>query len=107
MDSKPTAARLSFGRKRHEPLHLMVKRMIREQAAAYAMEQGFETPAEADDFDVDDDFDIKTPYEHDFDTQPSDTAVENDPVAKKVLEKANSNEGDQNVEQEGNSEESN
>lgn len=47
----------------------MISDRERELSAA-----GFETPEEADDFDVDDDFDPSSPYEHDFDP-PADLSA--------------------------------
>lgn len=47
----------------------MISDRERELSAA-----GFETPEEADDFDVDDDFDPSSPYEHNFDP-PADPAA--------------------------------
>lgn len=44
--------------------------VMREQIARYHRELAaadLETPEEADDFDVDDDYDPTSPYEHDFD----------------------------------------
>lgn len=44
--------------------------VMRAQMAQYHADlakQGYETPEEADDFDVDDDFDPSSPYEHNFD----------------------------------------
>lgn len=40
--------------------------LLRKEAEA----AGVETPEEADDFDVDEDLDIQSPYEHDFDNVP-------------------------------------
>lgn len=44
----------------------VMKDMIRREREALERE-GFETPEEADDFDVDDDLDPTSPYEHSFD----------------------------------------
>lgn len=44
----------------------VMRKMIADHQRELA-EAGFETPEEADDFDVDDDFDPTSPYEHDFD----------------------------------------
>lgn len=45
-----------------------VRELVRSERLRQEVEaQGFETFEEADDFDVDDDFDPSTPYENDFD----------------------------------------
>jgi len=44
----------------------VMKDMIRREREALERE-GYETPEEADDFDVDDDLDPSSPYEHSFD----------------------------------------
>jgi hypothetical protein len=83
MDSTPNRIALGLGQAKQEPLHLMVKRMIRENANAIAMEQGSETFEEANDFDIDDDINIETVYERNFDTQVPDY------VMKKHIEDLN------------------
>lgn len=56
------------GYQRTVPLHLQIREMVRSEALRMAAEAaGAETFEEADDFDVDDDFDPTTPYENDFD----------------------------------------
>lgn len=42
---------------------------------------GLETPEEADDFDVDEDPEPQSPYEHDFDNLPVADLVQSPPVA--------------------------
>lgn len=50
------------------PLHLQIREMVRSaRLAEEAAAAGMETFEEADDFDVDDDFDPSTPWENDFD----------------------------------------
>jgi len=57
-----------------DPVHEVIARMVmRGVAEQIARERGedFESPEEADDFEVGDDFDPEAPYEHDFEpTQP-------------------------------------
>lgn len=59
--------------------------IMRDMIARERMElenAGFETPEEADDFDVDDDFDPSSPYEHNFDPPaPSEVPPVASPVA--------------------------
>lgn len=91
-DPKPTHVKLGITPKRPESLDAMVKRMILQQTTYYAMENGYETPEEADDFDCDDDFDPKTPYESYFDPKVPDEVIKQDVVAKKLLKKGDKNE---------------
>lgn len=92
MDSTPNRIKLGIGTKKQEPLHLMVKRMVRENANALAMEQGDESFEEANDFDIDGDLTIETPYESNFDTQVPDTVLKKhiDELNKRYVE-ANKN----------------
>lgn len=76
MDSKPSRIALGLGEQKCEPLHVMVKRMIRDNANAIAMEQGDETFEEANDFDVDDDYPVETLYERHMDTQVPDEVMQ-------------------------------
>lgn len=65
----PTPMAIPIGFKRPETLAEQIKRMVRsERLAQEAEAQGYETWEEADDFDVDDDFDPSSPYEQHFDT---------------------------------------
>lgn len=64
-DSTPVAIPAGF--KRPETMEEIVKRMVRTQISREAAEKGEETFEEADDFEVDDDFDPSTPYEVLFD----------------------------------------
>lgn len=50
----------------------VMRKMISDHQKALES-AGYETPEEADDFDVDDDFDPSSPYEHSFDP-PADPA---------------------------------
>jgi len=57
-----------LGYKRQDPLAIRIREMIiGEKLRQAAIDAGMETFEEADDFDVDDDFDPSTPYENDFD----------------------------------------
>lgn len=48
-----------------------VRRMVRQEFSQAAREQGMESFEEADDFDVGDDFDPRSPYEEFFDPPPA------------------------------------
>lgn len=64
----PTPMAIPIGFKRPETLAEQVRRLVRsEQLSSYARSQGMESFEEAEDFDVDDDFDPRTPYELEFD----------------------------------------
>jgi len=57
-----------------------IKALVRsERLAQEAAAAGFETPEEADDFDVGDDYDPTSPYEHNFDP-PAPPEVPSPPV---------------------------
>lgn len=57
-----------LGYKRTPSLHDQVRELIRsERLATIAREQGYETLEEGDDFDVQDDYDPRSPWEHNFD----------------------------------------
>jgi len=57
------------GYKRHKTIAETMREMIRT-ASEEAKMAGAETEEEANDFDVDEDWDPTTPYEHDFDPDP-------------------------------------
>lgn len=64
----PTPIAPPIGYQRQVPLHLQIREMVRSEALRQAAEAaGAETFEEADDFEVDDDYDPTTPYENDFD----------------------------------------
>lgn len=53
-----------------EPLHVQIRRMVlSERMAQEADAAGMDTPEEADDFDVDDDYDPSSPWEEVFEPQ--------------------------------------
>lgn len=58
---------LPTGFKRPETLAEQVQRLVRTSVSAYAEANGQETFEESEDFDVDDDFDFRTPFEEEFD----------------------------------------
>lgn len=61
------------------PLYEQMRDMIRRELSQAAQDQGLETAEEADDFDVDDDYDPQSPFEHDFEPTapwPAPAAVE-------------------------------
>lgn len=63
----PNPVEVPIGAKRPETLAEQVQRLVRTSVSAYAQAQGEETWEEAEDFDVEDDFDPSTPYETFFD----------------------------------------
>lgn len=64
----PTPMAIPVGYKQPETLADQIRRMVRSERLAQEVEAaGFETWEEADDFDVDDDFDPTSPYEQNFD----------------------------------------
>lgn len=54
---------LPVGARRPESLVEQIKRMVRHELSQAGAAQGFETFEEADDFDVGDDYDPKSPWE--------------------------------------------
>jgi hypothetical protein len=65
-DPTPVAIPVT-GVKKPLPLAEQVARLVRSETWNRALADGAETFAEADDFDVEDDFDPRTPYETEFD----------------------------------------
>lgn len=63
----PNPMEIPAGMKRPETLAEQVQRLVRHSISAHAELHGMETFEEADDFDIDEDFDPSTPYEVDFD----------------------------------------
>lgn len=65
----PTPVSLPAGFKEPESLEVMIRRLIRsEEWAAAVNQEGFETFEESEDFDIDDDmWDPQSPYEEVFD----------------------------------------
>jgi hypothetical protein len=63
----PRPLRLPAGFKKPETLAEQVQRLVRTHISREAAESGHETFEESEDFDVDDDPDISTPYETFFD----------------------------------------
>lgn len=64
-DPRPMAPPVGF--KRQPPLHERIRAMVQHEFELARARQEVESPAEADDFDVDDDVDPDSPYEHHFD----------------------------------------
>lgn len=61
-----------------KPLHEQIRDMVKNELSRQAEAEGFETMEEADDFDVDDDFDPTTPFELPFEPDvpwPADPRV--------------------------------
>lgn len=63
----PTPLELPLGFKRPETLAEQVQRLVRHSVSEYAALHGEETFEEADDLEIDDEFDPGTPYELEFD----------------------------------------
>lgn len=63
----PTPLVLPSGFRRPETLAEQVARLVRGAMSRRAEEEGFETFEDSEDFDVDDDFDPRTPFEEVFD----------------------------------------
>lgn len=63
----PRPVRIPAGFRRPETLAEQVQRLVRTHISRDAEQNGMETWEEANDFDVDDDFDPSTPYETFFD----------------------------------------
>jgi hypothetical protein len=96
LSSKPVAIPLKF--RRPETLAETVRNMVLGEMSRQALNSGYESFAEADDFDVGDDFDPTSPYEMDFDTEvyrydepprQKRTAQEERPVEEGLREKPN------------------
>lgn len=61
----PTPVAMPAGVGQPEPLHVTIKRMIRNEMSQFADSQGQETFEEANDFDVDDEDEMRSNYEFD------------------------------------------
>jgi len=68
LDSTPMEPPLGY---RKQPSMFDVMRKLIADREFELSQAGFETPEEADDFDVQDDFDPSSPYEHNFDPPAS------------------------------------
>lgn len=68
VDTRPLKIPVHFMNK-GDPLRAQVREMIRREMSEYARSQGEETFEEADDFEVGDDYDPRSPYEMDFDQE--------------------------------------
>lgn len=67
----PTPVAPPVGYKKQPSLHDQIREMVRSEKLRQEVEEaGFETMEEADDFDVGDDYDPTSPYEHNFDPDP-------------------------------------
>ena len=63
----PRPMEVPLGMKKPETIAEVVQRLVRHQVSQYAAMNGMETFEEAEDVEVDDEFDPSTPYELDFD----------------------------------------
>lgn len=63
-DPTPMAPPVGFTRR--PPLHQLIREMVQRELSQSAEHAGMETAEEADDFDVGDDYDPDSPFEHDF-----------------------------------------
>lgn len=80
-DGKPVAIPAGF---KHPPsIQDLIRRAIRQEISQGAKKEGHETFDEADDFDVDDDPELKSPYELD-DNQANAKFMEERPDERKV-----------------------
>lgn len=74
----PIAMEAPLGFIEQKPLHEQIRDMVKNELSRQAEAEGFETMEEADDFDVDDDFDPTTPFELPFEPDvpwPADPRV--------------------------------
>lgn len=85
----PTPMAPPIGYRRQPSLAEQIREAVRSEALRQALEEGVETFEEADDFNVGDDFDPRTPYETEFDVPVSELqrraaaeAAEADPEAE-------------------------
>lgn len=67
LDTTPVAIPMKF--KRPETLAEQVRNVLRGEMSRYAENQGFETFEEADDFDVDDEYNPRSPHEMEIDQE--------------------------------------
>lgn len=63
----PTPKSIPVGFKRPETLQEQIRRLVRTEVSEAAGANGWDTFEEADDFEIDDDPEIPTPYEMEFD----------------------------------------
>lgn len=66
----PTPVAPPVGYKKQKSMMEIIREQIR-QASLEARDMGAETEEEANDFDVGEDFDPESPYEHDFEPDPA------------------------------------
>ena len=66
----PVPMQPPIGYVRHKTIAEQMREMIR-QASAEASQMGAETEEEANDFDIEEDFDPTSPWEHDFEPDPA------------------------------------
>lgn len=80
----PTPLELPVGFKRPESLEEQIRRLVRVNISRQAEQEGYETFEDADDFDVGEDEDPRTPFEMDFDPilgrEISPDMIRRDPV---------------------------
>jgi hypothetical protein len=72
ISDKPVAVPL--GCSKPESLHKTMQRLFKQMQDEALANQALESPEDADDFDVGDDFDPQSPYEYDFDPALKETA---------------------------------
>jgi hypothetical protein len=74
LDPKPVVSQIKTG----QPLTIQqqVRQLVNQQLAAAAEAEGFESPDDADDFNVGDDYDPESPYEYNFDPAISSDATD-------------------------------
>lgn len=72
LDSTPMQPPVGYN---PQPSMFEVMRKMIQDHQRELQERGFETAEEADDFDVDDDYDPTSPYEHEFDPPADPSAI--------------------------------
>lgn len=103
LDPKPRFVKT--GIKKPESIQDQIKRMIRsERMAQAANKEGYESFEEADDFEVGDDYDPKTPWEEDFEGQFDQKATGKEFVEEKPIDKNNTDDSKKGDSDESNSE---
>lgn len=81
----PTPVAVPVGWSAPESLVDQVRRLVRQEFSQQARATGHETFEEADDFDVDDDFDPSSPWELNFD-QEAASRTDDSPAARSEAE---------------------
>lgn len=87
----PIPAEIPLNFRRPPTLQEQIKMYVRRELSMQAADDGHETFEEADDFEVDDDYDPSSPYEENFDVeQPATSSDGSVPAAAAAQEKPGS-----------------